>query len=51
MKKVLLTGSEGFIGSYVVKRLLDLGYEVVGIDNFQNMEDWKGIIRMIRITH
>ena len=34
MKKVLLTGSEGFIGSYVVKRLLDLGYEVVGIDNF-----------------
>tara|TARA_A100001011_G_C14274597_1_gene828577 strand:+ start:353 stop:1375 length:1023 start_codon:yes stop_codon:yes gene_type:complete len=34
MKKVLLTGSEGFIGSYIVKRLLDLGYEVIGIDNF-----------------
>mgnify|MGYP001268067306 FL=1 len=34
MKKVLLTGSEGFIGSYVVKRLLELGFEVVGIDNF-----------------
>ena len=33
MKKVLLTGSEGFIGGYVVKELLDQGYKVVGIDN------------------
>ena len=33
MKKVLLTGSEGFIGGYIVKELLNLGYYVVGIDN------------------
>ena len=33
MKKVLLTGSEGFIGGYVVKELLEQGYKVVGIDN------------------
>ncbi len=33
MKKVLLTGSEGFIGGYIVKELLDQGYYVVGIDN------------------
>lgn len=33
MKKVLLTGSEGFIGGYIVKELLDQGYFVIGIDN------------------
>ncbi len=32
-KKVLVTGSEGFIGGYIVKELLDLNYEVIGIDN------------------
>ena len=31
--KVLVTGSEGFIGGYIVKELLSKGYEVVGIDN------------------
>ncbi len=33
MKKVLVTGSEGFIGGYIVKELLDQGYYVYGIDN------------------
>jgi len=32
--KVLLTGSQGFIGSYICKELLDHGYNVVGVDNF-----------------
>ncbi len=31
---VLITGCEGFIGSYLVQTLLDNGYEVWGIDNF-----------------
>ena len=33
MDKVLVTGSEGFIGGYVVKESLDRGYYVYGIDN------------------
>ena len=31
--KVLVTGSAGFIGGYVVEELLAHGYEVVGVDN------------------
>lgn len=34
MKKVLVTGSQGFIGSYVCHELLDNNYEVIGVDNF-----------------
>jgi UDP-glucose 4-epimerase len=33
MSKVLVTGSAGFIGGYVVEELLSRGYEVVGLDN------------------
>jgi len=32
--KVLVTGSAGFIGGYVVQELLDGGHSVVGLDNF-----------------
>ncbi|GFJ78350.1 NAD-dependent epimerase/dehydratase family protein [Phytohabitans houttuyneae] len=34
MSKVLVTGSAGFIGGYVVEELLRRGHEVVGLDNF-----------------
>ncbi|WP_246281571.1 NAD-dependent epimerase/dehydratase family protein [Fodinicola acaciae] len=34
MQKVLVSGSAGFIGGYVVEELLRRGYEVVGVDNF-----------------
>ena len=33
MSKVLITGSSGFIGGYVVSELLKSGHEVVGLDN------------------
>jgi len=34
MKKVLVTGCAGFIGSNLVDKLLEQGYEVIGIDCF-----------------
>jgi nucleoside-diphosphate-sugar epimerase len=33
-QKVLVSGSAGFIGGYVVEELLSRGYDVVGIDNY-----------------
>lgn len=34
MPKVLMTGSAGFIGGYLVEAMLAKGWDVVGIDNF-----------------
>ncbi len=34
MSKILITGGAGFIGSYVCRRLLDMGHEVVVYDAF-----------------
>lgn len=34
MSKVLISGSAGFIGGYVVEELLRRGHDVVGIDNY-----------------
>jgi UDP-glucose 4-epimerase len=31
--KILITGSAGFIGSYVVGEFLKAGWDVVGLDN------------------
>jgi nucleoside-diphosphate-sugar epimerase len=33
-KKVVVTGSAGFIGGYIVEELLTQGYRVVGVDNY-----------------
>jgi UDP-glucuronate 4-epimerase len=33
---LLVTGAAGFIGSHLAERLVNLGYHVVGLDNFDN---------------
>lgn len=33
-KTVLVTGSQGFIGSYICNELLSSGYDVIGVDNY-----------------
>lgn len=43
MKRVLVTGAAGFIGSHLCDRLIDEGYHVIGMDNLltgniQNLE-------------
>ena len=39
MKKILVTGTAGFIGFHVAKRLLELGYHVTGLDNINDYYD------------
>ena len=36
---VLITGAAGFIGSFLVKRFLNSGYQVIGIDNINSYYD------------
>ncbi|MGL5088145.1 MAG: UDP-glucose 4-epimerase GalE [Cetobacterium sp.] len=36
MKKILVTGGAGYIGSHAVVELLDSGYEVIVLDNLEN---------------
>lgn len=37
--KVMVTGAAGFIGFHTSKRLLDLGYEVCGLDSYNDYYD------------
>ena len=39
MKKVLITGVAGFIGSSVAKKLLDGNHDILGLDNLNNYYD------------
>ncbi|MBP6889588.1 MAG: NAD-dependent epimerase/dehydratase family protein, partial [Candidatus Moranbacteria bacterium] len=34
MKKILITGGGGYIGSHVVKFFLERGFSIVVLDNF-----------------
>lgn len=36
MKRVLITGATGYIGSHTIVELINAGYNVVGVDNFSN---------------
>ncbi|WP_224490282.1 NAD-dependent epimerase [Robertkochia flava] len=39
MKRILVTGAAGFIGFHLSKKLIQLGYEVVGLDNINDYYD------------
>jgi len=39
MKRVFLTGCAGFIGFHVSRRLLQIGYDVLGLDNLNSFYD------------
>lgn len=40
-KKILVTGAAGFIGFHLVKKLSELGHDIVGIDNINKYYDPK----------
>ena len=51
--RYVVTGGSGFIGSYIVKRLLDENHDVIIFDNFSRgkMENLRGIEEKITIKH
>lgn len=49
MKNILLTGVAGFIGSHTAKALVEEGFNVVGIDNFNDYYDPK--LKYARVEH
>jgi UDP-glucuronate decarboxylase len=55
-RRVMVTGGAGFIGSHLTRRLLELGHEVLVVDNFysgtrQNIEELKGEPRFDLMRH
>ena len=38
-KKILITGSEGFLGTYLKNQFLKKGYEVIGLDNLSTYKE------------
>ena len=46
--KVIISGSAGFIGFHLANKLLDMGYEVIGIDSLNDAYDVR--LKNLRIT-
>ena len=45
MKKALITGCSGLVGTHLIKKCIDLGYDVIGTDLYRNeflpMDGWR----------
>lgn len=41
MKKILITGCSGLVGTHLIKKCLEKGYEVVGVDLVEPVVDFK----------
>ena len=39
--KILITGSSGFICSYLIEKLLENNYQIIGIDNYSKYGEIK----------
>ncbi len=39
MKKILITGTAGFIGFHLVRKMIDRGYEIIGLDSINDYYD------------
>jgi UDP-glucose 4-epimerase len=55
MKKILVTGGAGFIGSHLVDRLVELKYDVIVLDNFvngslKNLKKNRNKIKIVKIN-
>ena len=40
MKKVLITGADGFIGSHLTEKLIKQGYEVTALSLYNSFNNW-----------
>ena len=41
MKKVLVTGADGFIGSHLTESLLEKGYDVKAFTYYNTFNNWR----------
>jgi len=48
--RILVTGGAGYIGSHCVKRLGELGYEVLTIDNLSNGNKWAVLYGELKVV-
>jgi UDP-glucuronate decarboxylase len=46
-KRTLVTGGSGFIGSHLCKRLLDMGHDVLAVDNFYS-SDRHNVLELVK---
>jgi UDP-glucuronate 4-epimerase len=49
MLQILFAGATGFIGFHLSQKLLDIGYQVLGIDNLNDYYDFA--LKQARLSH